>query len=506
MIQSATIRDVPLGGRDDAVFEPWLECLGRLDGARVACVGDIMLDCFIRGSVQRISPEAPIPVLNVSTEEWCVGGVGNVARNISALGAQCCLTAVIGDDAAGGRLQQELAAITRLEASMIIESGRPTTTKTRCVCGSQQLLRIDREVRQPIAPASAAQWLETVRNHCRRAQVVVISDYDKGALTGDTLRATIDAARQAGIPVVVDPKGHDYAKYRGATLITPNRSELAQATQMPVDTLADVERAARALQTTLDIEVVCATLSEEGMLLVRRSGPAVHHPAEAHEVYDVSGAGDTVVAVLAASLAVGASLEIAAGLANLAAGIVVGKRGTATVDRSELLRQLRSAASHSAGSKVVAAEHAIPQIADWRAEGRSVGFTNGCFDIIHPGHCALLESAARRVDKLIVGLNSDASVRRLKGPTRPVQDELSRATVLASLAYVDLVVLFDDDTPRKLIEVFRPDALFKGADYHLENVVGADFVQSYGGRVELLELIPKQSTSKLVARMCQAAD
>jgi D-beta-D-heptose 7-phosphate kinase/D-beta-D-heptose 1-phosphate adenosyltransferase len=333
-------------------------------------------------------------------------------------------------------------------------------------------------------------------------QVTVLSDYAKGVLADGVAEAVITLARKAGHRVVVDPKGHDYSAYRGASLIKPNRRELGQATQHPVATDEEVVAAARSLIEAHGFEAVLVSLSQDGMLLVEASGATHRLEAEAREVYDVSGAGDTVVAVLAAALAAGASFRDAARLANTAAGIVVAKVGTAVVHANELVETLvdRDAL---ATLKVLPLPLALDHIARWRHKGLKVGFTNGCFDLLHPGHVSLLNQARRHCDRLVVGLNSDASVKRLKGPTRPVQSEQARAAVLASLASVDLVVLFDEDTPEKLIAEIKPDALVKGADYRLDQVVGADIVQAYGGKVLLAELLPGHSTTATIARLAR---
>ena len=325
-----------------------------------------------------------------------------------------------------------------------------------------------------------------------------MSDYGKGLLANGTAAELIAAARQTGRKVIVDPKGADYSRYAGADIVTPNRRELAQATGMPVDTEAEIDAAARALRERHGFGAVLVTRAEDGMTLLDENGVR-HFPAEAAEVHDVSGAGDTVVATLAAGVAAGLELPLAVRLANIAAGVVVGKVGTAVARESDLL----GAVSPQGGvlRKVVTAEVAAEQAERWRRKGWRIGFTNGCFDLLHPGHVHLLEQARAACDRLVVGLNSDASVRRLKGVTRPVQPEAARAAVLASIAAVDLVCIFDEDTPVALIEALRPDLLVKGADYTVETVVGADLMKNWGGRVMLADLLPGHSTSATVAKL-----
>ncbi|MDR3736816.1 MAG: D-glycero-beta-D-manno-heptose-7-phosphate kinase [Acidobacteriaceae bacterium] len=468
----------------------------------VLCLGDVMLDRYVYGQVDRISPEAPIPVLRVVRESLMLGGAGNVVRNLAVLGATTVFVSVIGDDDAGPQLGALLGKEVRVEPHLLIQRGRSTTIKTRFIAGSHHLLRTDWETVRPIDQGICHEIQRTAAACLAHCQLVVLSDYGKGVLTPEVVRSVIDAAIAAGKPVIVDPKGNDFARYRGATLITPNRGELVAASRQPCNDLDGIVAAARRLIVDNDFGAMLVTLSEQGMVLVGADGSIDAIPAQAREVFDVSGAGDTVISVLAAALGAGAALPAAMRLANVAAGIVVGKVGTATVHPQELNRALLDQRLMSDTGKVVTVPEAIDQIAKWRLAELRIGFTNGCFDLLHPGHISLLRQARRACDRLIVGLNSDASVRRLnKGPERPVQNEAARATVLSSLAPVDLVVLFDDDTPRELIRALRPDLLVKGADYTIETVVGADLVQGYGGTVLLAELEQGHSTTNLVQRM-----
>lgn len=472
--------------------------IDRWHDARVLCIGDVMLDRFVYGTVSRISPEAPIPVLQVKREALMLGGAGNVARNINAINAQVCFLSVIGDDEAGRRIAALLDDEERVAPHLLLERGRKTTEKTRFIAESHQLLRADLESTSPIHDTTERTLFDLCAARLESCAVTVLSDYGKGVLTPTLVQQLIRHARAVGRPVIVDPKGRDFSRYHGASLLTPNRAELAGATDMPVDDDAAVTAAARHLIGRHGIDAVLVTRSEDGMTLVDRSGTVEQIPATAREVYDVSGAGDTVLAVLAASLAAGASPADAARLANTAAGIVVGKVGTAVVQPHELLHELLDERSAHEHAKLASLPEALERIAHWRRAGLRVGFTNGCFDLLHPGHVSLLNQARQACDRLIVGLNSDASVQRLKGPERPVQNELARALVLSSMTPVDLVVLFGEDTPRELIAAIRPDVLIKGADYTVETVVGADIVLEAGGKVLLAELVPGQSTSRLV--------
>jgi D-beta-D-heptose 7-phosphate kinase / D-beta-D-heptose 1-phosphate adenosyltransferase len=483
--------------------------VARLLGVRVAVIGDVMLDRYIYGGVDRVSPEAPIPVMRVEREQAMLGGAGNVARNLSALGATTTLVGVIGDDVDGAAIVAAVEALPRVSSGLVVESGRVTTLKTRFVAGGQQLLRTDRETGRAPAAQAAADLMQAIERAIDGASVVVLSDYAKGVLGEAVLRRVMELARRQHKKVVVDPRGSDYAVYRGAGVVTPNRRELEQASGAALpkgggeDNERAVEQAARRVLLEAGIEAMLVTLSEQGMTLVQQQARPLHLSAQAREVFDVSGAGDTVVAVLAASLGAGAGLAEAAELANTVAGIVVGKVGTAVAYPDEILHQLHAQDVMGGEAKVLSLEAALDRIAGWRRKGRRIGFTNGCFDLLHPGHVSLLGQARAACDRLVVGLNSDASVKRLKGPERPVQGEAARALVLGSLQSVDLVVIFGEDTPLALIEAIRPDVLVKGADYTVATVVGADIVQSYGGKVVLAELVPGQSTSATIKRLAR---
>lgn len=468
-------------------------------GKTVLVLGDVMLDRFIYGAVDRISPEAPVPVIAVEKETAMLGGAGNVARNVAALGAKAVLIGLVGQDDAGAALRGMIDAERGLEAELVTDPQRRTTEKVRYISGSHQMLRVDREDR---GPGDAAALLSAFKARLATADVVVLSDYAKGVLTSEVVRGAIDAARAAGKPVIVDPKSRDFARYDGANLIKPNRKEAAEATGITENSDEASEDAGEAiLAMAPGLDAALITRGGAGMTLAVRGEAPVHLPATAIEVFDVSGAGDTVAATLALAIAASASLPEAAHLANLAGGLVVAKLGTDVVTAAELTAVAASAQGEPGEIKIADRDHARQIVEGWRARGLKVGFTNGCFDLLHPGHVSLLSQAKAACDRLIVGLNTDASVSKLKGPTRPVQKETGRATVLASLSSVDLVVLFGEETPLELIKTFRPDVLVKGADYTVETVVGSDIVLGYGGEVVLAELKQGQSTTNLIARM-----
>ncbi|MGE3144371.1 MAG: D-glycero-beta-D-manno-heptose-7-phosphate kinase [Pseudorhodoplanes sp.] len=470
----------------------------------ILCLGDLMLDDFVYGEVSRISPEAPAPVIAVQREEMVIGGAGNVARNIAALGARCIFVGLIGGDEAAAACRASLAEHSpRIVARLVRDPSRPTTRKLRFVSEhfSTHLLRADWEDARPaegkVEKALIAQALQALP----RVDAVVLSDYAKGVLTPNVIRAVIARARKLKKPVVVDPKGHDYSIYRGATLITPNRKELGDAAHHPVKTQQQVAAATAKLARQVDCKAVLVTLSEDGMLLHVKGQKPIHTPAYPVKVRDVSGAGDTSVAALSVLLALGAGFEAAMRTANAAASVVVGKRGTAVVTIDELRQRILPAAVLAAEEKIVRDRRDLARILDaWRKQDLRIGFTNGCFDLLHPGHIKVLTEARAACDRLVVGLNSDASTRRLKGPERPLQNERARAEVLAGLEAVDLVTIFGEDTPLELIRRVRPQVLVKGSDYRREDVVGRDVVERDGGSVVLVDLVPGQSTSRLVAR------
>lgn len=478
----------------------------NIEGSRVLVVGDAMLDRFVSGAVDRISPEAPIPVLRVTSESSMPGGAGNVVRNLAALGANVTFIAIRGDDTAGKELAEALAADPHITADLKTDPARPTTIKVRYVAGNQQMMRADWEAGARIDERTAKTMVDAATKNIGDFGAVVLSDYDKGVLADGRARAIIAAASKAGVPVIVDPKGEGYDRYQGASLVTPNRKELEQATQAAAPDSEAICAAARKLIAAHGLGGMLVTRSADGMTLVAKDGDAHHLPAESREVFDVSGAGDTVVAAVAAMIASGAEAPDAARVANTAAGIVVGKIGTAVCHAAELIAALHHQDLSDAEAKVLTDAEAIDRIARWRRQSLKVGFTNGCFDLLHPGHVSLLAQARAACDRLIVGLNSDASVQRLKGADRPVQNEAARSAVLASLASVDLVVIFGEDTPYELIERLHPDMLVKGADYTVDQVVGADLVQGWGGEIVLAELKDGFSTTATIERLNRNRD
>lgn len=496
----------------------------RMAGRAVLVVGDIMLDHFVYGDVHRISPESPIPVLSIKRETRMLGGAGNVLSNLYGLGVKTHVVAVAGADEEAQALR-DLVRERGADAEGILEAeDRPTTVKTRFLASSQQLLRTDYELIAPVAEGLENALIAKAVALIPHVQAVVLSDYGKGVLTRGVITAVIRAAQKAGVPVLVDPKAKDYALYKGADVVTPNRKELADAVGMPTGTDEDVIAAAQTLMRGSGIAAVVATRSQDGMTILRGAkDPVIHLKTEALEVFDVSGAGDTVIAVIAAGLAAGANLYEAAAIANFAAGIVVGKVGTAPIRREELLSaiaradkvSLREEGQEPRFDSIRQAplngwDEAAEQVARWRARGLKVGFTNGCFDILHSGHVTYLNMARARCDRLVVAINCDDSVRRLKGPERPVNDESSRACVLGALGSVDMVVLFgvspaENDQPVMLLKKLTPDLLVKGADYTVDTVIGADYVISTGGTVWLAPLEEGKSTTGTIKKMRGAA-
>jgi D-beta-D-heptose 7-phosphate kinase / D-beta-D-heptose 1-phosphate adenosyltransferase len=481
-------------------FEDALKLIPR---QTVLCVGDLMLDDFVYGDVARISPEAPTPVLAVTRSEFVIGGAGNVARNIAGLGAHCIFVGVVGEDDAGHMLAAMLGNEAAIESHLVVDLARPTTRKVRFVSEhhSTHLLRADWELAKWIEGDAERKVLDAALAALPRAAALVLSDYAKGTLTPYVVRTLIDTATRLAKPVIVDPKGKDFSIYKGATLITPNWQELAQATHSVVGSESDIALAAAEVNRAVGSEAVLVTRSEAGMSLIPSAGAPVHIAAYPVKVRDVSGAGDTVVAVLSVMLAVGANFEEAMRAANAGAAVVVGKRGTATVSAAELRGRILPSALLAAEEKIIFDWSILDErVGQWRRRGVRIGFTNGCFDILHAGHIKLLAGAHAACDRLVVGLNSDASVKRLKGKDRPMQDVHARAEVLAAIEAVDLVVIFEQDTPIELIRRVRPKVLAKGGDYRRDEVVGRELVEADGGEVILIDLLPGYSTSKIVRK------
>lgn len=453
----------------------------------ILVIGDVMLDKYVHGSVSRISPEAPIPVLKINKNVSKLGGAANVAKNLSDLGAKVILSSVINNDAAGIELMNLLDE-NGIESSMIIDVSRPTTIKTRFMADGHHLLRIDDESTNSVSYNTLTRIVEDIKSLVENVDIVILSDYNKGVLSEDVIEKVIEASQ--GKIIIVDPKKSTFHPYKGCTILTPNEKELFWATGV-----TDPQDAANKGLAQSDADSILLTRSEKGMALYTKGKEPFIIPALAKSVVDVCGAGDTVIATLAACLAAGESLEDSAVTANQAAAIVVGKIGTATVSASEL-----RAAKHQ-DDKIAELSVALDIIATWKSQGLKVGFTNGCYDLVHPGHVQMLKKCKQACDRLVVGLNSDDSVKRLKGENRPIQNEFSRATVLSGFSSVDLVVIFEEDTPLKLIETLLPNVMMKGADYQVETVVGADVVIANCGEVKLIELEQGHSTSNIVKKL-----
>ncbi len=468
--------------------------------ATILCLGDVMLDRFAYGDSERISPEAPVPVLLLKRTQNMLGGAGNVARNIAALGGTATLMGLVGCDPAGNELRALVAQTPGLVDGSVATERRPTTCKTRYLAGHQQLLRIDEEAAHDLDAAEEAALIAAIERAILETDAVILSDYGKATLGPQIVAAAIGLAKRRGVPVYVDPKSDDFRRYRGATCITPNQKELAQAARMPVESDTEIIAAATRVMQDAAADAILATRSDKGMVLVEASGAVHLEAARAREVFDVSGAGDTVIAVLALACASGYTMPQAMRLANTAAGIVVSKLGTATVELDELMlelsRDVRDKEWHHA--KYYSVAEAETLVRRWRSRGLTVGFTNGCFDIVHAGHVALLAAARAQCDRLIVALNSDPGVRRLKGPKRPLNGLADRSAVIAAVESVDAVISFDEETPIELIRRLKPDVLVKGGDYTIAAVVGADEVEAAGGRVVLVDLVEGRSTTGLI--------
>lgn len=477
---------------------------GGFSQLKILVAGDIMLDRYIHGEVERISPEAPVPVIRHAQRYERAGGAANVAMNLAGLGCQAILAGFWGSDTEQGELKAMLDRA-GVDTVGVVTSSLPTISKTRIVGRMQQLLRLDIESRENPPAEEMERLIERATSLVDKVHAIVLSDYAKGALSRALCESVIRAAREKGIPVLADPKTPDLSKYSGATSVCPNLSELSLATGISshqIDALLD---AGQRQVAEHGLQFLTVTMSEKGIGVLwpeRR----YHSPARAREVFDVSGAGDTVIATLAASLAGGLQIETAVDLANLAAGIVVGKMGTVPIAQHELITALTPSTNLTAGDKILDRERVIRRVAEWREAGEKIVFTNGCFDLLHVGHITLLEDCRRFGTKLVLGLNADASVSRLKGPTRPIVGERERARVMAALASVDAVVLFEEDTPMELIRALKPDVLVKGGDYTVETVVGHEEVIAAGGRVEIVPTVAGFSTTNIVRKMIAAQE
>jgi D-beta-D-heptose 7-phosphate kinase/D-beta-D-heptose 1-phosphate adenosyltransferase len=488
-----------------------IELVQRLGRPRVLVVGDVMLDRYVWGDAERISQEAPVILLRADKKEERLGGASSVATLLSALQADVSLVGVVGRDADGVRVRQILNDLHVDQTGLRADDGRPTTVKERYMGRAQhkhpqQMMRVDYETRAPVAGEVEADLCSAIVAEARRADVVLVSDYDKGVCTPAVMAAAVSAANERGVRVVADPiRGRDYGKYRGCASMTPNRLEAGLATGLTVTSVDEALAAARKLRDDLGLEAGIITLDKDGMALAHRDGTEGVYPTRARQVYDITGAGDMVMSVLGLALAAGADYPAAIRLANVAGGLEVEKVGVATVTREEIINDLlhtpAAADPHAASTKLRTLPRLLPELEARRRLGQRVAFTNGCFDILHLGHVQYLTEARAQADCLVVGLNTDASVRALKGPGRPVNSEDARAAVLAGLAAIDYLVLFNDPTPIELIRAIRPDVLVKGADYRKDQVVGADLVEGHGGRVHLAGLREGYSTTKLIQQM-----
>jgi D-beta-D-heptose 7-phosphate kinase/D-beta-D-heptose 1-phosphate adenosyltransferase len=483
-----------------------IELVQNLAQPRVLVLGDLMLDRYIWGDADRISQEAPVILLKADRREERLGGASSVATMLQALGARVSLVGVVGNDADGTRVRNILGDLNIDHTGVVTDASRPTTVKERYIGRAQhrhpqQMIRVDFEDRRAVDDTIGQALVEVIAQQLRTCDIVLISDYDKGVCTPMVMAQVISAARKAGIRTVADPiRGHDYRKYHGCSAITPNRLEAGLATGRVLNSQEVINEAACQLQEQLDLEAAIITLDKDGMCLKHRDGRLQMFPTRPRQVYDITGAGDMVMSVLGMTLAGGASYDAAISLANIAGGLEVEKIGVATVTREEILHDLLQTHSSSAG-KIATLETLTRELGARRKVGQRIVFSNGCFDVVHAGHVQYLQDARRQGDVLVVGLNSDASVRSLKGPTRPLQHAVARSQVLAGLQAVDYVVVFEETTPLKLIQAVRPDVLVKGADYRAEDVVGGKFVESYGGRIYLAPLAVGFSTTSLIEKM-----
>lgn len=478
------------------------EVVRRLGSPRVLVVGDIILDRYVFGAAERISQEAPVPVFLVDREEDRLGGAASVASMLATLGASVSLCGVIGTDDAAPRVRRLLSDL-HLAGDVLDDPGRRTTLKVRYIGRAQdrhpqQMMRADHEERRALDARLEDRLIDAIERRLADTEIVLVSDYAKGVCSPALLNRVFAAARERGLRVIVDPiRGSDYARYAGATCLTPNRTETQLASGMAVSSSAEALAAGRYLLALLGCEAIVVTLDKEGMALVHRDGRGRVFPTRARQVYDITGAGDMVLSVLGLCLAGGEDYESAVALGNIAGGLEVEHLGVATLTRADLLRDLATS-SATTTAKLLSREALLVALAPRRQAGERVVFTNGCFDILHAGHVRMLRQARELGHLLVVGLNSDESVRRLKGPSRPVNPVDARSEVLAALGCVDYVVVFGEDSSQALIEAVRPDILVKGGDYQIEGVVGREFVEARGGQVVLLPLTPDQSTTRIL--------
>lgn len=462
-------------------------------------IGDVMLDRYLIGSVGRISPEAPVPIVLLKQQNERAGGAANVAANLAQLGIKTHIIGCVGNDSEARILLGLLGEINVDTSGMCTSGSRPTIAKTRVLSGHQQMMRLDQESGAPFDSAENTQLLSAIQAQLAlKPAIVILSDYAKGLLGSEICQTVIKQCKTQHIPVLVDPKGRDYSKYQGATALTPNKKETAEACGTTTNDPDLISKASK-LKNDLNLQFLAITRSEEGISLI--DSDTHHLPAIAKQVFDVSGAGDTVVATLAAGLMSGLTPLESLQIANIAAAVVVGKVGTVPISQQELLEALTIQQGSEQAHKICDLAQLMQKVEAWKISRQKIVFTNGCFDLLHAGHVTYLEAAKKRGDKLILGLNTDRSVRKLKGPTRPVVHENDRARVLAALESVDAVILFDEDTPIHLINAIKPDVIAKGSDYTADQVVGGREVQSWGGEIALIDLVEGRSTSNIIKKM-----
>lgn len=471
----------------------------------ILCIGDIMLDRFIYGNVQRISPEAPVPILHLKDQKEMLGGVGNVANNILSLNGKTILIGLVGQDDYAAKIINLIQQKNIAEHSLISSTYRPTICKSRFIAANQQIIRADEESLIPLHPEEITQLIKTIDQNITRAQAIIISDYGKGVCHPDIINFTIKKAKSHHLPIFVDPKSKDFSIYKYATCITPNIAEASQAVQKPLKNDVDFEEAGKQLLNITQGQAILITRSEKGMTLIEKNNPPQHIPSRAREVFDVSGAGDTVIATLALGVASGLNLTKAMHIANAAAGVVIAKAGTSTATITEVQNELKAQAAEEIfpvlTPELTSLHDLLIEIQKWRKQDQIIGFTNGCFDILHTGHVSLLQTARSHCDRLIVALNSDASIKRLKGNKRPINSLVERAKIIAALRYVDAVIAFEEDTPLTLIQHLKPDILIKGADYIDKEVVGRKIVEENKGKVILADLQKGFSTTNIIDKI-----
>jgi len=470
-----------------------IETFGKL---KILVIGDVMVDEYLWGDVDRISPEAPVQVLDLKREESVLGGAGNVVRNLCSLGITTSLSSVVGTGPNGEYVIELMNELGVGLSSLLRDPERPTSKKTRIIAVSQQVLRIDRETRRPLDNRLEQELIKRIISIMPLQDAILISDYGKGVLTDFVLKQIISHAKKMNIPLFVDPKGNDFSKYMGATCITPNKKEAQAATGIELNDEADIIEAGRSLLYLCGSDAILITRGHDGMSLFMKNGEVHHIPTRAKDVYDVTGAGDTVLSVLGAGIAAGLMFQQAAELANLAAGIVVGKIGTSSVSPEEMLEH--AAMGESVLKKTGLLNDLLKSISLLKSQKKRIVFTNGCFDLLHVGHIKYLQKARELGDFLIVAINSDDSVKRLKGERRPLISEDERAMILSALECVDYVLIFKEDTPLPILKRIRPDILVKGGDYTKDQVVGRELVEDYGGRVELISYVDNKSTSNII--------